>query len=244
MAYTDYIYIASCVFTRNYPELSVRIQEYLRKRFNMQIIRCCVPNYKIQELENSIPESVRSEWKRIPPYKEFSNKNRMVYICHNCSAIFLETKPDVKIISLWEIILDDKKFPYADYSHENVTVQDCWRSYDNRVEQDAVRLLLNKMNVDIVEMKENYEKTQFCGVSIYQPAPERNLKLAPKRFVENAAGKFISRTEEEQLELMKKHCQEVVTDKVVAYCHYCAKGLQIGGKNVKHLAELLFPSER
>ncbi|HUH65710.1 MAG TPA: hypothetical protein VLZ07_04695 [Syntrophales bacterium] len=147
----------------------------------------------------------------------------------------------MKITSLWELILEDKKFSYPDYSHEKMTVQDCWRSYDNRVEQEAVRMLLEKMSVDIVEMNENYEKTQFCGVSIYQPAPERNLKLAPIRFVKNAAGKFISRTEEEKLELMQKHCKEINTDKVVAYCHYCSKGLELGRKNVKHLAELLFP---
>ncbi|RII27652.1 MAG: hypothetical protein CXR31_05310 [Geobacter sp.] len=244
MDYTDYIYIASCVFTKNYPELSMRIQEYLKKRFNMKIIRCCVPDYKIQEFENSMPECVRAEWKSLPSYDKFTQNNRMVYICHNCSAIFLETMPDVKIISLWEIILEDKKFQYPDYFHENITVQDCWRSYDNRVEQEAVRTLLNKMNIDVVEMEQNYDKTQFCGVSIYQPSPKRNLNLAPRRFIENAAGKFISRTGEEKVELMRKHGQEIITDKVVAYCHYCAEGLQLGGKDVKHLAELLFPAER
>ena len=36
-----YRYIASCVFTRDYPELSLRIQDYLKERFGMEIIRCC-----------------------------------------------------------------------------------------------------------------------------------------------------------------------------------------------------------
>lgn len=69
---------------------------------------------------------------------------------------------------------------------------------------------------------------------------KRNLKLAPKRFVENADGKFIPTTSEEQERLMREHCQNITTDKVVAYCHYCVKGLKIGGKQAKHLASLLF----
>ena len=32
-------YIASCVFTRDYPELSLRIQDYLKQRFEIEIIR-------------------------------------------------------------------------------------------------------------------------------------------------------------------------------------------------------------
>jgi len=34
------------------------------------------------------------------------------------------------------------------------------------------------------------------------------------------------------------------TEKVVAYCHYCTAGLNIGGKQGIHLAELLFPEKK
>jgi len=239
----NYIYIASCVFTREEPELSMKIQNYLKQRFDMQIIRCCVPNYKVEEFTAEMPEWLRPHWKATPHYKDFTADNTMVYICHNCSAIFQETVPEVRRLSLWELILNDPEFPFPDYSHEKMTLQDCWRSYDNRSEQDAVRALLRKMNVDIVELEENYEKTQFCGVSLYAPSPARNLKLAPKRFVENAVGKFIPHTSEEQQKLMLEHCKNITTDKVVAYCHYCVKGLKIGGKQAKHLASLLFDPE-
>ena len=42
-----YRYIASCVFTRDYPELSLRIQDYLKERFGMEITRCCAEKYKV-----------------------------------------------------------------------------------------------------------------------------------------------------------------------------------------------------
>lgn len=234
------MYVIGCVFTKEEPELSVKIQDYLKKRFEMKTMRCCVPNYKDFTME--MPGWLQSSWQETPDYKEFTSDNTMVYVCHNCAAIFQETKENVKRLSLWELILSDADFPYPDYAQEKITLQDCWRSYDNPVEQIAVRELLKKMNVNVIEQEENYEKTQFCGVSLFAPAPKRNLELAPKRFVENAEGKFIARKTEEQVALMQAHCEKITTEKVVAYCHYCVKGLKQGGKKAMHLASLLFNS--
>ena len=100
--------------------------------------------------------------------------------------------------------------------------------------------ILKKLNFEIVELEENFERTKFCGFSLYQPQPARNAKLAPKRFVENAAGFFQEHTQEEKENLMREHCKKISTEKVVAYCHYCARGLRLGGKKTFHLAELLF----
>jgi hypothetical protein len=234
------VYVASCVFTREEPELSVKIQNYLTDRFKIPMMRCCVPNYKDDEFTQAMPEWLRADWKSLPQYIELTADDSMVYVCHNCAAIFEETMPQITRISLWEFILRDKEFHFPDYSREKITVQDCWRSFDNRAEQDAVRLLLQKMNIDVVETEENYGRTQFCGISTYMPAPSRNLKLAPKRFVENARGKFIPRTEDEQKKLMEEYCEKITTEKVASYCHYCVKGLRLGGKNAVHLGELLF----
>lgn len=35
-----------------------------------------------------------------------------------------------------------------------MTIQDCWRQYDNQAEQAAVRELLRRMNIEVVEMAE------------------------------------------------------------------------------------------
>lgn len=238
MNYENHIYIASCVFTKQYPNISEKIQRYLKERFYMRIIRCCVPNYKIEAFEKSMPDGYRERWKGIPSYQEFKSGEVMVSICHNCSAIFQESKPDVKVKSIWELVLEDDRFPFPDYHQEEMALQDCWRTRGNVKEQAAVRELLRKMNVKIVEMPYNHE--DFCGVSLYQPSPPRNLKLAPNRFVVNASGKFMPYTKEDQEKLMKEHCAKISTEKAVAYCHYCVTGLKIGGKKGIHLAELLF----
>ena len=71
----------------------------------------------------------------------------------------------------------------------------------------------------------------------------RNLRemqnLRRKRFVENAKGFFEEHTQEEKEILMKNYCEQIQTEKVIAYCHYCVRGLRLGGKKTFHLAELL-----
>ena len=68
-----------------------------------------------------------------------------------------------------------------------------------------MRELLRRMNIEIVEIPENHEHTKFCGISLYQPQPARNPKLAPKRFLEGAKGLFQEHTQEEKKRLMEQH---------------------------------------
>lgn len=239
----NHVFVAACVFTSKYPELSLRIQTYLQEHHSIPSIRCCVPQYQLKKFEDAMPDWYRQQWSNLPDFQPFTPEHTMVYLCHNCRNIFLEQHPEVPTKSLWELILEDDAFPLPDYHGETMAVQDCWRSNDNHAEQDAVRALLRKMHINVVELPENHEKTDFCGYSLYQPQPARNAKLAPKRYVENAAGKFLSHTDAEKRQLMEDYCRIIPTEQVVAYCHYCVDGLKLGGKHAIHLAELLFPEQ-
>ena len=233
-------YIASCVFTSKYPILSGTIQRYIHDRYGMPIVRCCVPKYNLQGFTEQMPEDYRDRWDSIPDCADFQPGDTVYSLCHNCSAILEESKPGINIKSIWELILSDERFVYPDYHGQTVIVQDCWRAKDRTGEQDAVRELLRKTNFEIHELPENRDNTDFCGVSVYRPAPKRNLELAPHRFVENAVGKFIPHTKEEQTALMQDYCKRFHAERVVAYCHYCLEGLELGGADAKHLASLLF----
>ena len=236
----NYFYIASCIFTEEYPQLSIKIQQYISERFQMTIIRCCVANYKVEEFEQRMPEWYREQWHNIKHYEKYPSNSTMVSLCHNCAAIFEERHPEINRLSLWELILQDDKFKYPNFKGERVTIQDCWRSKENLSEQNAVREILRKMNVEVVELNENHEQTKFCGYSLYQPQPPRNAKLAPKRFVDGAKGLFLEHTQDEKRQLMQDYCRQFTTDKIIAYCHYCIRGLKLGGANGIHLAEILF----
>lgn len=233
-------YIASCVFTAKYPELSMKIQRYIKDKYDIPIVRCCVPKYKLREFTEQIPEGYRESWSSMPDCADFQPGDTVYSLCHNCSNIIEETKPGVHVVSLWELILTDENFPYPDYEQRKITVQDCWRAKERLSEQKAVRSLLQKMNLDIVELRDNYDRTDFCGTSLYRPQPARNPKMAPLHYGENARGKFLPHTLEEQESIMKEYCGQFSTDVVVCYCHYCLEGLVLGGVDGKHIAELLF----
>lgn len=224
---------------KNIRKSAKKIQKYIAEK-NLPIIRCCVANYKVEEFENRMPENYREDWKKIPHFEKFPAGSTMISLCHNCATIFEERHAEILRKSLWEFILEDKNFSYPNFHGEKITVQDCWRSKENISEQNAVREIMRRMNIEVVELEKNHEQTDFCGYSLYQPQPPRNAKLAPKRFVENAKGFFQEHTQEEKIQLMKNYCSQIKTEKIFAYCHYCVRGLKLGGAKTFHLAEVLF----
>ncbi len=236
-------YIASCVFTSRFPELSKRIQSYITESQKMQIVRCCTPKYKLQIFEDQMPENYRSTWVSYKDTADWQAGDIAYSVCHNCNNIIEEVHEGVHAYSLWELILADQDFVYPDYQGRTMTIQDCWRSRDRKNEQDAVRSLLSKMNITVIEMEKNHAETRFCGNSLLRPQPPRNPVLAPRHYKEDIDGLFIPHTDEEQLQIMKQYCEQFTTDEVVCYCHYCLEGLQMGGKHGIHIAELLFPGK-
>lgn len=76
-----------------------------------------------------------------------------------------------------------------------------------------IRSIMRKMNIEIVELAENYGNTKFCGA---------DLLAAQDAF-------------------LKDYCRQNTTDKVVCYCMSCLDGINRGGKQALHLVELLFP---
>ncbi len=233
-------YIASCVFSTQFPQHSSKIQAYITQRYSMATVRCCIPKYRLRDFEEKMPEEYRSQWKALPDCADFQEGDTVYSLCHNCSNIVEETKKGVNILSLWELIASDERFIFPDYSGLRVTVQDCWRSKERLAEQHAVRKLLHKMGIECVELKDNFGQTDFCGASLYRPQPARNPKLSPQHYVENAKGKFLPHSPEEQKSIMENYCEQFTTEHVICYCHYCLEGLLLGGTKAQHIAHLLF----
>ena len=233
-------YVSGCVFTAKFPELSHKIQQYAAGR-GLNVLRCCVPGWKVAVYEEKMPEGpLREAWRDLPHTANFQPGDAAWSLCHNCSNIIEESRPGVAVHSLWELIDQDPDFPFPDLSGMKVTLQDCWRAKDRPEEQAAVRSLLKKMHVEFLEARENHAQTDFCGATLYRPQVERNPKLAPKHYLEGAKGKFLPHTPEEQQRIMREYCAQFTTDTVVCYCHYCLEGLEMGGVNARHMAHLLF----
>ena len=237
-------YIASCLFTARFPQTSLAIQKYIATKPDIQIVRCCIPNFRIKENTDRIPDDeARGAWAQLPPSADYQPGDVAYSICPNCTNILGEQHEGLKVFSLWELIDSDPDFVFPDYAGMKATLQDCWRTRDQRGEQEAVRRLLDRMHIEYVEAAENHEHTEFCGSTLYREQPAKNAKFAPKHYVEQAKGKFEPHTPEEQVRIMRDYCKGYTTDTVVCYCHYCLEGLQQGGVNGIHIAHLLFPEK-
>ncbi len=210
------VYFPSCNFTRASKEGSEKIKEYLKEKHGMRIEGCCRPGHK-----------------------SLTEQDTAVTICQSCSAIIKENAPQAREISLFGILDADEDFPWPDLKGEKITIQDCWRARDKREVQDAVRSIMKKMNIEIVELEENYEKSEFCGVFRYNPMQPGNIDIAPNYFVESMEGKLELHTPEEQQKLMDEHCKKYTTDRVVCYCNSCLRGVKQGGTNGVHIIELI-----
>ena len=216
------VYFPSCKFKVGYPETSKQLAEYINNRYGMVITGCCRGNLQLLKEEDTA-----------------------VCICNTCSAFCDESSKARDVVSVWEIMVKDEKFPFLDYKGEEITLQDCWRAYDKRSEQDAVRELMRKMNIHVVELPENYEKTRFCGTSVLQIPPAYYGKFAPKRFGKDAPNHFFQPySDEDSIKRMQVHCADITTEKVACYCVGCANGINLGGKKAVHVMELLFATTK
>ncbi len=210
------VYFPGCKYTIHSRVNSRKIRQYLIRQHGIRQGGCC--SVRLDTLEKD---------------------DTAVFICPTCSAFMQEYTPDNRFLSVWEVLENDESFPWPDYGGEKITVQDCWRCFDNRLMQDAVRHILARMNVETVEIAKNFEKTDFCGSSLMKNQSPRYFRFAPVRFVKNAGDKFIPLPPEEQEKRMQEHGKQFTTEKVVCYCTGCLHGLRLGGVDAVHLMDMI-----
>lgn len=214
-----YYYFPSCKVTAQFKDASKRTKEYVEQQIGVSPIGCCRPNHT-----------------------KLTSDDTALVVCNNCAAI-IEENTEAEIIFLWQMIDQDSDFPFPDYHGEEMTIQDCWIAFEKRHVQNAVRSLLRKMNIKVVELENNYEKTTFCGVNLLSPCTESNAKLAHKRYVEQFPHMFTPMEHDEQVAHFRKHCEQITTQKTVCYCKFCTDAINKGGRESLHILELLFPGD-
>ncbi len=212
------IFFPSCKAKVDFREESRKLAAYLERKGNIKMTGCCRVNRQI-----------------------LTKEQEALVVCNNCAAILEESSGVGNIQFVWELIDQDDTFPFPDYHGEAMTVQDCWIAVEKKALQDTVRSLLRKMNITVVELEENYDKTRFCGVNLLSPCTESNAKLAHVRYVEKGSHMFTPMSAGEQEAYFQRHCQQIETEKVACYCKFCRDGINSGGKEGLHMLQLLFP---
>ena len=84
----------------------------------------------------------------------------------------------------------------------------------------AIRSLLKKMNIEVIETEHHGTKSRCCCDDFYEKIPLEQVH-----------------------EKMKERADSMPCDDVVVYCVSCIKAMFIGGKKARYMVDLLFNEE-
>jgi Fe-S oxidoreductase len=123
----------------------------------------------------------------------------------------------VSTVSLWEVLADGDTFDFPDYHGTEMTIHDaCPTRGEDRVHV-AVRELLERMNIVVIEPKATRAGAVCCGDSFFGELPDDGVR-----------------------QMMKRRADSMPRADVVVYCVSCIKAMHIGGKRPRYLVDLLF----
>ncbi len=145
------------------------------------------------------------------------NGTQIINVCAGCDRRFRSLYEGVSTVSLWEVLLKSETFPFPDYHGQPMAIHDACPTRTELRVHDAVRTLLKRMNIKVVEPERTRDKAVCCGDSFYGALPVEEVK-----------------------EQMRKRAQQMPCEDVVVYCVSCIKAMHIGGKKPRYLVDLLF----
>jgi Fe-S oxidoreductase len=150
----------------------------------------------------------------------FKSKTTVINVCPGCDKRFGKDYKSCSTISLWEILANSHFFVFPDYHGKSMSILDACPVRENKKVHIAVRQVLNKMNIKVVEPKSTKTKSICCGDSFFGEIPTEEVKVQ-----------------------MRKRANDMSQEDVVVYCVSCSKSMFIGGKKPKYLIDLLFEEE-
>lgn len=183
---------------------------------------CALSLYK-PEVENKILKFLNENYEEVALHKiccrhepQLEAGSLIINVCAGCDRRFRSLYEGISTISLWEVLDGLNTFRYPDYNGLKMSVHDpCPVRKKPQVHQ-AVRNLLKKMNISILETKFYGQHSICCGDNFYPLLPIEKVHLR-----------------------MKERADSMPCNEVCVYCVSCVKSMHIGGKTPRHLMDLL-----
>ena len=198
------IFFPSCNFTKASPATAKKIRDYFKER--MSVAGCCLYDKK-----------------------EYTSEDVGLVLCQACRQ---QLQPKIRVKTIWEYIDEDKDFVFPDYHHQKMYIQDCFRDKDHPEVHQALRNLCKKMNIDLVEIKDNKENSTYCG-TLHFTSTHPILEMHPDT-------KLSKLPEELQIQVMSDYCSQFSEDyPIIVDCNRCLKGIEMANKNGVHLLNLI-----
>ena len=184
-----------CALSIYKPEMEQRLLKYLNEVYgDVKMHNICCRHHPRVEADTTI-----------------------INICAGCDRRFSTLYEGVETISFWEVLDQADAFPYPDYKGQTMTVHDACPIRGKSQVHAAIRSLLRKMNIQIVEAERHGARSVCCGDDFY---PKYPLEQVHKR--------------------MKSRADSMPCEQVVVYCVSCIKAMVIGGKSPRYMIDLLF----
>ena len=192
------VFAPGCALMIYKPELAAKLHSMLNEQFGeMELLTTCC---------------------RHDP--GFAVPTEIVNVCPGCDKRFGSLYANATTMSLWELLAKSDQFPFPNYEGQPMTILDACPTREKPVIHDAIRTLLQKMNIRLMEPEKTRTKSTCCGDSFYPQLPAMKVN-----------------------ELMKKRTAEMPLADVVVYCVSCIQSVTIGGKTPRYLPDLLMGME-
>ncbi len=141
----------------------------------------------------------------------------IVDCCAGCDKRYREQFEGISAMTLWELLADDEDFPLPDYGGARMALHDPCPVRKRSSVHDAVRKLLTRMHIEVVEPAYNREKSICCGDSFHGKLPD---------------DEWLART--------RDRAEQMPCEDVAVYCVACVKSMARGGKTPRYLPDLIF----
>jgi Fe-S oxidoreductase len=218
---SSWLYFPSCQLCGTVPGEVVSSYRYLRDRLSGGVgilLHCCgAPAFwagRVDLFEEALDE-IRASWVEM-------GKPRIITACSTCLNIFREHLPEMKPVSLWDVMLE-AGIPDSACAHgttgNTVGVVDPCATRHNPVEQKSIRRILTALGIQIEELPLSGEMPECCGYGglMYNANPSLARDVVARRTTAS-------------------------DNDYLAYCAMCRDNFAAAGKRVSHVIEHLFPA--
>jgi hypothetical protein len=187
-----------CAFILYKPELVKKLHKILNENMGeMNLLNICCKNHP-----------------KLKPGTEVIN------VCPGCDRRYKQNYEYSSTISLWEVLAKSDFFPFPDYNGKEMSIIDACPTRSQIGIHKAIRTLVDKMNINLIEPEKTGINSSCCGDSFW--------------------GVFSIEKVKKQ---MIKRSSEMPVEDVVVYCVTCCKSIFIGGKKPHYIIDLLFNEE-
>ena len=140
--------------------------------------------------------------------------------CAGCDRRFRKLYAGIRTVTYWEVLDSLEGVPLPDYGGLAVSVHDSCSFRSRPRVHDAVRSLLRKMNLRIVESEFSRERSICCGDSLYGHVPVPEVEAFQRR-----------------------RAAQMPCPDVVVTCVSCIRSMAAGGKRPRYMPDLIFGLE-